>query len=108
MTDADRPADDRPWFLYILRCRDGAFCTGITTDVERRLAQHNGGRGCAFTARRRPVTLVYTEQHPDKSAARRREMHMKPLSRKNKMRLIAEGTHGFPSAPPRAAGRPSA
>ena len=87
----------RPWYVYILRCADGAYYTGITTDLKRRLAQHNRGRGCEFTARRLPVMLVYSEAHPTKSDARKREIQVKLLSRANKGRLIAENGRGLPS-----------
>jgi putative endonuclease len=92
----------KPWFVYILRCADGSYYTGITTDPPRRLAQHNAGRGCAFTARRLPVQLAYCEPHPDRSSARRREIQLKPLSRANKEQLIRSQQDGFPSHVPRA------
>lgn len=75
-------------FVYIVRCADGAFYTGWTTDIARRVAQHNAGRGAAFTRTRRPVALVYCEEVPDRSAAMRRENAIKKLDRAHKARLI--------------------
>ncbi len=78
-------------YVYILRCADGTLYTGWTTDVEARLAAHNGrGRGGAkYTRARRPCMLVYAECLPDKSAAMRREAEIKRLSRAEKEALCA-------------------
>jgi len=78
----------RPWTVYILRCADGSLYTGVARDPERRLAQHNGKGGAAYTRSRRPVALVYREQAPDRSAALRREWAIKHLSRTEKLELI--------------------
>ena len=83
---AERP--EKPWWLYILRCADGTLYTGITCDLERRLAAHNSGRGARYTRGRRPVELVYQEPCPDHSAALRREMAVKRLSRAEKLSLM--------------------
>ena len=83
-----------PWWLYMLRCADGTLYTGITTDVERRLAEHNSGKGAKYTRSRRPVEVVYREPCPDKSAALRREIAVKRLSRAHKCKLM-EG-NGLP------------
>ena len=61
------------YWVYILRCADGTLYTGITDCLERRLAAHNSGRGAKYTRGRVPVSLVYREACPDKSAALRRE-----------------------------------
>jgi len=76
------------WFVYMLRCGDGSLYTGCTDDVERRLAAHQSGRGGKYTRSHLPVTLVYRESVPDKSAALRREAEIKRLSRKDKLALI--------------------
>ncbi len=77
------------WTVYILRCRDGSLYTGITTDPERRLAEHNSGRGAArYTRARRPVQMIYTEPAADRAAASRREAAIKRLSRAEKLRLV--------------------
>ena len=75
-------------FVYIVRCADGTLYTGWTTDVERRIAQHNAGRGARYTRMRRPVALVYREEVPDRSAAMRREVAIKKLDRERKERLV--------------------
>lgn len=74
--------------VYILRCGDGTLYTGITTDLERRVAVHNSGRGAKYTRSRLPVTPVYQETVPDKSAALRRELEIKALTRAEKLELI--------------------
>ena len=76
-------------FVYIVRCVDGTFYTGWSTDVVKRVAQHNAGRGGRYTRLRRPVTLVYAEELPDRGAAMRREISIKGYSRERKERLIA-------------------
>lgn len=75
------------WFVYILRCGDGTLYTGITDDVEKRLAVHQAGKGAKYTRGRGPLELAYVEEQPDKSAALRREIAIKKLSRKEKRKL---------------------
>jgi uncharacterized protein (TIGR02453 family) len=77
-----------PWSVYILRCADGSLYTGVARDPERRLAEHNGAGGAAYTRARRPVTLVHQEPARDRSAALRREWAIKQLSRTEKLELI--------------------
>lgn len=74
--------------VYILRCGDGTLYTGITTDLERRVAVHNSGKGGKYTRSHLPVTPVWWEKVPDKSAALRRELQIKALSRAEKLELI--------------------
>lgn len=76
------------WYLYILRCGDGTLYTGITTDVEKRLEAHRAGKGAKYTRGRAPLELVYREVCADHSAALKREMAVKKLSREEKHRLI--------------------
>ncbi|MDO5112489.1 MAG: GIY-YIG nuclease family protein [Clostridia bacterium] len=76
------------YFVYMLRCADGAFYTGFTTDPARRTAVHNSGKGAKCTRARLPVTLVYTESFPDKSAALKREAALKKLTHGQKESLI--------------------
>ena len=78
------PVQSAPWFVYILRCADDTLYTGITTDVERRLAAHNAGRGAKYTRCRRPVAAIYTEQCAGHAEALRRERFIKRLSRREK------------------------
>lgn len=75
-------------YAYIVRCADGTYYTGWSTDPERRLAAHNSGRGAAYTRARRPVRLVYVERLPTRSAAMRRERRIKQMSRQDKTRHI--------------------
>lgn len=80
---------EKIWFVYILRCGDGSLYTGITTDVERRLAVHRSGKGAKYTRSHLPVELVYTEECEDHSAALKRELEIKALPREEKLDLIA-------------------
>ena len=76
------------WCVYILRCKDGVYYTGITNALTRRIEQHNAGKGAKYTKGRRPVELVYQEAQQDRSSASRRELKIKALSRKQKESLI--------------------
>lgn len=76
------------WYVYMLRCGDGSLYTGYTDNVERRLAVHQSGKGAKYTRSRLPVTLVYREELPDKSAALRREAAIKRLPRARKLALL--------------------
>ena len=76
------------WFVYMLRCGDGTLYTGITDDVEKRLAAHRAGRGAKYTRGRGPLELVYTERQSDKPAALRREHEIKQLTRQEKLNLL--------------------
>ncbi|OJZ18508.1 MAG: endonuclease [Thiobacillus sp. 65-29] len=80
------------WFVYILRCADGTLYTGITTDIARRLAEHNGeaGGGARYTRARRPVVLAYLEPTADRAAAARREAAIRRLGRARKLALCAD------------------
>jgi putative endonuclease len=77
-------------FVYILECADGSFYTGWAKDLDRRVATHNAGRGSRYTRMRRPVRLVYWEEHPDRGTAQRRELALKRLSRARKLALISD------------------
>lgn len=79
---------EKKWYLYILRCGDGSLYTGITTDVEARLAQHRAGKGAKYTRGRGPLELVYTEECDDHSAALKRELAVKALPREEKEKMI--------------------
>ncbi len=76
------------YIVYILRCADASLYTGITNDLSRRAAVHNSGKGGKYTRSRRPVIPVYWENVPDKSAALRRELEIKALTRAEKVALI--------------------
>lgn len=82
------------YWVYILRCRDGTLYTGSTSDVDRRAAAHNSGRGAKYTRGRGPVEVVYREECAGKSAALRREYAIKSLTRAEKLALIEKGGPG--------------
>ena len=78
------------WFVYILRCSDNSLYTGVTTDLERRLKQHNeNATGARYTRARRPVALAYAETAIDRSEAQRREAAIKRMSPAQKEAVIA-------------------
>ena len=78
----------------MLECADGTLYTGIATDLERRLEEHNHSpKGAKYTRTRRPVKLVYTEEYSDRSAASKREYEIKKkMSRKEKLRLVSQNS----------------
>ncbi len=76
------------WSVYILRCGDGSLYTGIARDVQARLKCHERGKGAKYTRGRGPLSLVYTEQCSNKSAALRRELAIKALSKEEKLALL--------------------
>ena len=78
------------YFVYMVKCADNTFYTGITTELERRIEEHNGSdKGAKYTRVRRPVSLVYSEEHPDRSSASKREYEIKKkMSRAEKLNLI--------------------
>lgn len=79
-----------PYTVYILRCSDNTLYTGITTDIERRIDEHNNSpKGAKYTRNRRPVSLVYSEACEDKSIASKREYAIKKLTRAEKEKLIS-------------------
>lgn len=78
------------YFVYMLRCGDGSLYTGSTSDMDRRLAAHQSGKGAKYTRSRLPVELVYREAAADHSTALRREAAIKKLSRTGKLALIRE------------------
>ena len=83
----------QPWFVYIVCCADGRLYTGITTDLQRRIDEHNDPTtklGARFTRGRRPVTLVYQQQLGDRSSATRREMEIKAMKKRQKQLLIED------------------
>lgn len=75
-------------FVYLLRCADGTLYCGWSTDVERRVRQHQRGVASRYTRRRRPVELVWSASFADRSAAMREEVRIKRLSRAEKLVLI--------------------
>lgn len=76
------------WTVYILECADNTFYTGITTDLDRRVAEHNSGVGAKYTKGRGPMKVVYAEPCQDRSTASKREIHIKKLARVDKLKLM--------------------
>lgn len=82
-----------PWFVYILSCSDGTLYTGITTDLDRRVGEHNAGKnGARYTRSRRPVRLAYREAAKSRSEAARREHQIRRLPAEQKRALMAAST----------------
>ncbi|WP_207586262.1 GIY-YIG nuclease family protein [Halomontanus rarus] len=79
---------DRDHVVYVLECADGSLYTGYTTDLERRVGEHNAGEGAKYTRGRTPVELVYYEGYDSRSAAMSREYEIKQFSRARKVRLV--------------------
>ena len=75
-------------YTYILKCNDGTLYTGWTNNLDKRLKDHNDGKGAKYTKARRPVELVYYEEFESKEEAMKREYAIKQLSRKQKERLL--------------------
>lgn len=88
------------WTVYILACGDGSFYTGITNDLDRRLAAHAAGTASRYTRSRPPTRLAYREPAADRAAALRREAAIKRLTRADKLALVAGS--GSTAAPPAA------
>lgn len=76
-------------YTYILKCADGSLYTGWTNDLEKRVIEHNEGRGAKYTKPRRPVELMYYEVFNTKQEAMRREYAIKQMSRLEKINLYS-------------------
>ncbi len=86
------------WYLYVLKCSDGSFYTGITNDVARRVAEHQTGHGARYTQAHLPVTLLAVWQYPDRGTATQAEAAFKKLRRSEKQAHI-ERRRPFVDAP---------
>mgnify|MGYP001031977522 CR=1 FL=1 len=75
-------------YTYIVKCADSTLYTGWTNDLDKRIKAHNSGKGAKYTKTRRPVKLVYYEEHETKNEAMSREYAIKQLTRKEKENLI--------------------
>ena len=94
-----------PYIVYIVHCADNTYYTGITTNLTRRLQEHNGHTlGARYTKTRQPVRVVYQEVQPDRSSAQKREAEIKRLSRQEKIDLVQE-VSGLSLAPQLFIGR---
>lgn len=82
------------WYVYILRCSDNSLYTGITTDLERRIKEHNNSNklGAKYTRVRRPVSLVYTEDFLNRKTASQKEYKLKRLTKSEKEKLVSSYT----------------
>ena len=85
------PSQGSSHYVYVIECADGTLYTGYTTDVERRVAEHDAGEGAKYTRGRTPVTLRHVESFDSKSAAMSREYAIKSLTLAQKERLIEGG-----------------
>lgn len=75
---------EQKYYFYVLKCHDGSFYAGFTTDVDKRVAKHNAGKGAKYTRSHRPVTLIYNTSFETKSQALHAEAQFKKLSRRQK------------------------
>ena len=81
----------KPWYIYIVKCIDNTLYTGITTDIDRRILEHNSiGLGAKYTRSRQPVELIYLESCKSRSIASKREYAIKKLKRIEKLSLIQD------------------
>ena len=78
------------WTVYILECADKTLYTGITIDIDRRVQEHDGGKGAKYTKGRGPMKIAYTETCVDRSDASKREIQIKKLARADKLKLIGK------------------
>lgn len=78
------------WSVYIVQCSDGTLYTGISNDVDKRVSNHNKGKGAKYTKNRLPVTLLVTWECGTRSEASKEEYRIKKLNRKQKIKLINE------------------
>ena len=79
------------FYTYILKCSDGTFYCGYTSDLDRRIREHNSGTGAKYTKPRLPVELIYYEEFDTKSQAMKRECAIKKLKREEKLKLFGRG-----------------
>jgi predicted GIY-YIG superfamily endonuclease len=91
MIQAMEGAGGKDWAVYILRCGDGSFYTGIAKDVQARIKQHNEGRGANYTRSRLPVEILYREQGLTHSEALIREARIKAMPRAKKEQIVLKG-----------------
>ncbi|MCK8817087.1 GIY-YIG nuclease family protein [Natroniella sulfidigena] len=75
-------------YVYIVQCSDDTLYTGYTTDIKRRIKEHNQGKGAKYTRGRSPVKVRYTEEYTTRSQAQKREYAIKQLTRQQKLKLI--------------------
>ena len=82
--------EHKAWFVYLLRCNDNSLYAGITTDINRRVHQHNHTKlGAKYTRAKRPVSLAFIETAINKSEASKREYQLRKLSKSQKEQLVS-------------------
>jgi putative endonuclease len=79
---------EKSWYVYIVKCSNGSYYTGITTDIPRRIKEHNSGRGGSYTRSFGPVKLLWNETHPSRSSALKREAKINSYSRARKEEIL--------------------
>lgn len=82
--------DARPWYLYLLQCRNGAWYAGISTDVDARYLAHAAGKGARYTRANPPVRLLGSRAFPGRAAAARAEWAIKQLPRERKLAFLCD------------------
>jgi putative endonuclease len=83
-------SEETMWYVYIVSCNDGSLYTGSTTDIDRRIKEHNNKKGGSYTRIRTPVKLKYQEEHYDRISAQKREAQIKQWRRAMKLALISQ------------------
>ncbi|MCR4368788.1 MAG: GIY-YIG nuclease family protein [archaeon] len=78
------------YYIYLAKCRDGTYYCGYTANLENRIETHNKGMGAKYTKKRRPITLVYSEQFETRSLAMKRELEIKKMGHMQKI-ILARG-----------------
>jgi len=76
------------YYVYIVKCSDNTLYTGITTNLKRRIDEHNGGNGARYTSNKTPVKCIFSEQHSNRSLAAKREAEIKSWDRIKKLTLV--------------------
>lgn len=86
--------EPKPWCLYLIECRNGAWYAGITNDIERRYAMHAAGRGAKFTRAHPPLRLLGTRAYPDRSEAAKAEHAIRKLPKSQKLAFLSDQRDG--------------
>lgn len=82
------PNEERPWFLYLIECRDGSYYAGITTDLEARYRAHVDGKGARYTRSHPPLRLLGSRSYADRATASRAEWEIKQLPKGKKIDFL--------------------
>lgn len=76
------------WYVYVLLCKDKSLYTGVTNNLEKRLAEHKNGKGGRYTRSHKPIKIIYQENFSNKSLALKREIEIKSWSRQEKIETL--------------------